>query len=104
MQSNIPRSRTVSKTSMRSLNDLTLDSLVSALKWFLLMEVSCLCGPSPYEAAQTLQGALSNQELFNITGESNLDLEYAMNLVTPAQNVTLYQVGDLVVGPNLDHT
>jgi hypothetical protein len=55
-----------------------------------------LVGVSP-EMVSIDGGALSNQELFNITGESNLDLEYAMNLVTPAQNVTLYQVGDLVV-------
>lgn len=35
---------------------------------------------------------------FSINGEANLDLEYAMALVGPTQNVTLYQVGDLVEG------
>lgn len=35
---------------------------------------------------------------FLLNGESNLDLQYAMNLVTPRQKVTLYQVGDLPMG------
>ena len=38
---------------------------------------------------------------FDYNGESNLDLEYAMNLVNmwgDKQEVTLYQVGDLVRG------
>jgi tripeptidyl-peptidase-1 len=35
---------------------------------------------------------------FDYNGESNLDLEYAMTLVTKGQNVTLYQVGDSVEG------
>lgn len=30
-----------------------------------------------------------------MNGESNLDLQYGMALVTGAQKVTLYQVGDL---------
>ena len=42
-----------------------------------------------------LQTEISN---FEYNGESNLDLEYAMALVTPAQNVTLYQIGDDVEG------
>ena len=37
-------------------------------------------------------------EGFSINGEANLDLEYAMALVGPTQNVTLYQVGDLEQG------
>lgn len=35
---------------------------------------------------------------FSINGEANLDLEFAMALVGPTQNVTLYQVGDLEEG------
>lgn len=30
-------------------------------------------------------------------GESSLDLQYAMSLVTPKQEVSLYQVGDPVI-------
>jgi tripeptidyl-peptidase-1 len=37
-------------------------------------------------------------ESFGFNGESNLDLQYAMNLVTAKQPVTLYQVGDLEMG------
>jgi hypothetical protein len=32
----------------------------------------------------------------NYNAESNLDLQYGMALVTAAQDVTLYQVGDIV--------
>lgn len=35
---------------------------------------------------------------FNYNGESNLDFQYGMALVTGAQPVTLYQVGDTVEG------
>lgn len=35
---------------------------------------------------------------FEYNGESDLDLEYAMNLVTAAQPITLYQAGDMVEG------
>lgn len=39
---------------------------------------------------------------FEYNGESDLDLEYAMTLVYP-QNVTLYQVGDLVEGASFNN-
>jgi len=39
---------------------------------------------------------------FNFNGESDLDLEYAMTLVYP-QQVTLYQVGDLVEGASFNN-
>jgi tripeptidyl-peptidase I len=37
----------------------------------------------------------TNQTGFGFNAESNLDLQYAMALVTAAQAVTLYQVGDI---------
>ncbi|KAJ7484520.1 subtilisin-like protein [Mycena latifolia] len=40
---------------------------------------------------------------FGFNGESNLDLEYAMNLVTSIQPVTLYQVGDLQMGASFNN-
>ncbi|KAJ7258164.1 subtilisin-like protein [Mycena rebaudengoi] len=40
---------------------------------------------------------------FGFNGESNLDLQYAMNLVTSRQDVTLYQVGDLVMGASFNN-
>ncbi|KAF9495245.1 hypothetical protein BDN71DRAFT_1506993 [Pleurotus eryngii] len=40
---------------------------------------------------------------FAYNGESDLDLEYAMNLVGVQQNITLYQVGDLVQGASFNN-
>ncbi|KAG9312230.1 peptidase S8/S53 domain-containing protein [Chiua virens] len=48
-------------------------------------------------------GSLSSQASIGINLESSLDLEYAMSLVTKAQNVTLYQVGDLVGGGSFNN-
>lgn len=39
---------------------------------------------------------------FDYNGESNLDLEYGMTLVTKGQNVTLYQVGDSIEGASFN--
>ncbi|KIJ66050.1 hypothetical protein HYDPIDRAFT_87640 [Hydnomerulius pinastri MD-312] len=47
----------------------------------------------------SIDGGMSDPQLpqsFNINGESNLDLEYGMTLVTNKQEVTLYQVGDTI--------
>jgi len=35
---------------------------------------------------------------FDYNGESDLDLQYGMSLVTGSQPVTLYQTGDMVEG------
>jgi tripeptidyl-peptidase-1 len=43
------------------------------------------------------------EEIPVYNGESDLDLEYAMNLVTSHQPVTLYQVGDLNVGMSMHY-
>ncbi|KAF7323695.1 Subtilisin-like protein [Mycena kentingensis (nom. inval.)] len=40
---------------------------------------------------------------FDFNGESNLDLQYAMNLVGPKQDVTLYQVGDIPMGASFNN-
>ncbi|KAL9127909.1 MAG: hypothetical protein Q9217_003295 [Psora testacea] len=51
-----------------------------------------------------INGAVVQTEVqsFAFNGESDLDLEYAMTLVNP-QNVTLYQVGDLVQGASFNN-
>jgi tripeptidyl-peptidase I len=41
-------------------------------------------------------------ESFEFNGESDLDLEYAMSLVYP-QQVTLYQIGDLIEGASFNN-
>ncbi|KAH0829078.1 putative tripeptidyl-peptidase I [Lanmaoa asiatica] len=66
------------------------------------MYTGSTCWLKPNELTYTSSAALSSQEGFDINGESNLDLEYAMNLVTSKQNITLYQVGDLIEGLNSD--
>lgn len=48
--------------------------------------------PFPKGVVQTIQ------EVFDYNGESNLDLQYAMNLVGSKQDVILYQVGDIPQG------
>ncbi|KAF4579630.1 hypothetical protein EYR40_000191 [Pleurotus pulmonarius] len=49
-------------------------------------------------------GVLQKQvQNFAYNGESDLDLEYAMNLVGVEQNITLYQVGDLVQGASFNN-
>lgn len=75
--------------------------MVSVLSWSLLMVV-CTLNVRVGEVTYTLPGTLSSEVSFNINGESNLDLEYAMSLVTSKQNVTLYQVGDLIEGLKFD--
>ncbi|KAG1727654.1 peptidase S8/S53 domain-containing protein [Suillus paluster] len=40
---------------------------------------------------------------FDYNGESNLDLQYGMTLVTKGQDVTLYQVGDAVEGASFNN-
>ncbi|KAG2122346.1 subtilisin-like protein [Suillus clintonianus] len=48
-------------------------------------------------------GVVQTTEIaFDYNGESNLDLEYAMTLVTKGQNITLYQVGDVVQGASFN--
>ncbi|KIY49300.1 subtilisin-like protein [Fistulina hepatica ATCC 64428] len=45
----------------------------------------------------------TDYQLFDFNGESNLDLQYGMSLVTGAQTVTLYQVGDMVEGASFNN-
>ncbi|KAJ6480620.1 peptidase S8/S53 domain-containing protein [Mycena vulgaris] len=59
-------------------------------------------GPSLVGARPVLKsidgGALQDNISFDFNIESNLDLEYSMNLVTRYQDVTLFQIGDLEQG------
>jgi len=56
--------------------------------------------PSPHRSTdQIALGVIQTSDGgFDINGESNLDLEYGMTLVTKSQSVTLYQIGDTVEG------
>ncbi|KAG1900706.1 uncharacterized protein F5891DRAFT_979944 [Suillus fuscotomentosus] len=57
-----------------------------------------LIGKKP--AMVSIDGGYTQTEYqsFNHNGESNLDLQYGMTMVTGKQNVTLYQTGDMVEG------
>lgn len=44
----------------------------------------------------------TQNQSFDLNGESNLDLQYAMSLVSP-QNISLLQTGDLVEGASFDN-
>ena len=43
-------------------------------------------------------GVLNSTQDALLNTESNIDVQYSMGLVTAAQPVTLYQVGDVVEG------
>jgi hypothetical protein len=101
-QSNTPRQLTFHPISTSSPRLWHLTLLVSAPTSFPLMGVSfvyrvivprlILYSAHPVGVIQTAETG------FDYNGESNLDLQYGMALVTAAQNVTLYQVGDTVEG------
>ncbi|KAG8221246.1 peptidase S8/S53 domain-containing protein [Butyriboletus roseoflavus] len=63
----------------------------------------CLYGKSPKMVS--IDGGYAQTEYQNVSyyGESDLDLQYAMDLVGPSQRVTLYQVGDMVEGASFNN-
>jgi hypothetical protein len=68
-------------------------------RWRLVFISSCLFSPVDCSVLCTpfIVGVVQTTKTgFSYNGESNLDLQYGMALVTAAQKVTLYQVGDLV--------
>ncbi|KAH7908104.1 peptidase S8/S53 domain-containing protein [Hygrophoropsis aurantiaca] len=62
-----------------------------------------LYGVAPYMVS--IDGGYAQTEYtgFDYNGESDLDLQYGMGLVTPAQQVTLYQAGDMVEGASFNN-
>ncbi|KAF9243181.1 peptidase S8/S53 domain-containing protein [Melanogaster broomeanus] len=55
-----------------------------------------LIGKEPYMVSIDGGYAQTEYQGFGYNGESDLDLQYGMSLVTGAQTVTLYQTGDMV--------
>lgn len=80
--------------------------LQSDLDLFFANFSSSLVGKSP-EFVSIDGGVIQTMQTgFNFNGESNLDLQYAMNLVNPVgskQEVVLYQVGDLPQGASFNN-
>ncbi|KIJ66024.1 hypothetical protein HYDPIDRAFT_87864 [Hydnomerulius pinastri MD-312] len=62
-----------------------------------------LYGKAPYMVSIDGGYAQTEYQGFDYNGESDLDLQYGMGLVTPAQTVTLYQVGDMVEGASFNN-
>ncbi|KAH7906414.1 peptidase S8/S53 domain-containing protein [Hygrophoropsis aurantiaca] len=62
-----------------------------------------LVGVAPYMVSIDGGYAQTTQTGFDYNGESDLDLQYGMNLVTAAQQVTLYQTGDDVEGASFNN-
>ncbi|KIJ66022.1 hypothetical protein HYDPIDRAFT_174767 [Hydnomerulius pinastri MD-312] len=62
-----------------------------------------LVGVAPYMVS--IDGGYAQTEYtgFDYNGESDLDLQYGMNLVTAKQQVTLYQAGDMVEGASFNN-
>ncbi|KAG1746468.1 peptidase S8/S53 domain-containing protein [Suillus lakei] len=62
-----------------------------------------LVGVAPYMVS--IDGGYAQTEYtgFEYNGESDLDLQYGMNLVTASQQVTLYQAGDMVEGASFNN-
>ncbi|KAH7883232.1 peptidase S8/S53 domain-containing protein [Phlebopus sp. FC_14] len=77
--------------------------LQTDLNMFAMNFSSGLYGKAPNMVSIDGGYAQTQYQGFNYNGESDLDLEYAMGLVTPAQNVTLYQVGDMVEGASFNN-
>ncbi|KAE9408682.1 subtilisin-like protein [Gymnopus androsaceus JB14] len=77
--------------------------LKSDLDMFFAVYAPDLVGVYPTEF--DIDGGVqqTEDESFDFNGEPSLDLEYAMALVTSAQNITLYQVGDLVQGASFNN-
>lgn len=76
--------------------------LQSDLDMFFTNFSSQLVGKSPI--LNSVDGGLpqTQTQSFNYTGESDLDLEYAMALAYP-QEVTLYQIGDMIEGASFNN-
>jgi tripeptidyl-peptidase-1 len=72
--------------------------LQSDINMFATQFSPSLLGQSPKLVSIDGGVVQTSQQSFGFNGESDLDLEYGMALVTASQPVTLYQVGDIEEG------
>lgn len=75
----------------------------SDLDMFATNFSQALYGKAPYMVSVDGGYAQAQYQGFDYNGESDLDLQYGMSLVTAAQEVTLYQVGDMVEGASFNN-
>ncbi|KAG1746464.1 peptidase S8/S53 domain-containing protein [Suillus lakei] len=77
--------------------------LQTDLQMFAMNYSTDLIGKEPYMVSIDGGYAQTEYQGFEYNGESNLDLQYGMSLVTGKQNVTLYQTGDMVEGASFNN-
>ncbi|EGO00781.1 hypothetical protein SERLA73DRAFT_167028 [Serpula lacrymans var. lacrymans S7.3] len=77
--------------------------LQSDLQLFAQNYSQDLIGKEPYMVSIDGGYAQTEYQGFDYNGESDLDLQYGMTLVTGKQQVTLYQAGDMVEGASFNN-
>ncbi|KAH7883231.1 peptidase S8/S53 domain-containing protein [Phlebopus sp. FC_14] len=77
--------------------------LQSDLQMFAMNYSQDLIGKEPYMVSIDGGYAQTQYQGFEFNGESDLDLQYGMTLVTGKQQVTLYQTGDMVEGASFNN-
>ncbi|OAX42805.1 hypothetical protein K503DRAFT_766419 [Rhizopogon vinicolor AM-OR11-026] len=77
--------------------------LQTDLQMFAMNFSTDLIGKEPYMVSIDGGYAQTEYQGFDYNGESNLDLQYGMSLVTGNQTVTLYQTGDMVEGASFNN-
>ncbi|KAG1818301.1 peptidase S8/S53 domain-containing protein [Suillus variegatus] len=77
--------------------------LQSDLQMFAMNYSTDLIGKEPVMVSIDGGYAQTEYQGFDYNGESDLDLQYGMTLVTGKQNVTLYQTGDMVEGASFNN-
>ncbi|KAF9243183.1 peptidase S8/S53 domain-containing protein [Melanogaster broomeanus] len=77
--------------------------LQTDLNMFAMNFSQGLYGKAPYMVSIDGGYAQTEYQGFEYNGESDLDLQYGMGLVGAAQQVTLYQVGDMVEGASFNN-
>ncbi|EIW80494.1 subtilisin-like protein [Coniophora puteana RWD-64-598 SS2] len=75
----------------------------SDLEMFAQNFSSDLAGASPQVVSIDGGEVQTTYKGFGYNGESNLDLQYGMSLVTAKQPVTLYQTGDMIEGASFNN-
>ncbi|KAG2137293.1 peptidase S8/S53 domain-containing protein [Suillus cothurnatus] len=77
--------------------------LQTDLQMFAMNFSTDLIGKEPIMVSIDGGYAQTEYQGFDYNGESDLDLQYGMSLVTGLQNVTLYQTGDMVEGASFNN-
>ncbi|KAF9243182.1 Pro-kumamolisin, activation domain-containing protein [Melanogaster broomeanus] len=77
--------------------------LQTDLQMFAMNFSTDLIGKEPYMVSIDGGYAQTKYQSFSYNGESDLDLQFGMSLVTGEQTVTLYQTGDMIEGASFNN-